>query len=100
MALRKITLPDDGFRVQGSGDVGCVRRNFVPPVPVGAYVVVVFRVEGYGQDCDGGALPYLANVTVDGETTGWRVADIGIGYDDGVLTVDHPSDLLRLAEEK
>lgn len=98
MALHRTLPPDDGFRREGDQLV-VVRRDFVPPVPEGSYVVMVFRVTGYDPDSDGAALARVARVGLDGQPTGWEESgvDVGLGHED-ILTVDHPSDLLGMAQ--
>lgn len=75
------------------------KRDFVPPVPIGSYVVMVFQVAGYTPDCDGSALAQLKQVDLNGKETGWDADHIGL-YPDTDLVVDHPSDLLAIVEKK
>ena len=69
----------------------------VERVPVGTYVVKVFRVTGYDQDCDGSLMARLANVGADGESSGWEVTHIGL-YPDSTWVVDGPDELDRLTQ--
>lgn len=73
-----------------------LKRDFAPPVPIGAYVVMVARVVGYDPDCDGSAMARLEFVDREGETTGWTQGNIGL-YPETELLVDHPHDLWDIA---
>jgi len=68
------------------------RRDPVEPVPVGTYIVMVFRVTGYDPDCDGSLMARLEHVDRRGEPTGWEPTHLGM-YPDTGLVVDHPSEL-------
>jgi hypothetical protein len=68
------------------------RRNGIEPVPVGTYVVMVFRVTGYDKDCDGSLMARLENVDRHGEETGFETTNIGLAPD-SELIVEHPSKL-------
>jgi hypothetical protein len=68
------------------------RCDPVEPVPVGAYVAMVFRVTGYDPDCDGHLMARLENVGADGKSTGWEESAIGL-YPDSAWIVDGPGEL-------
>ena len=68
------------------------RRDPVEVVPVGTYVVKVFRVTGYDPDCDGSLMARLESVDKEGEATGWEVNCIGL-YPDTSLIIDDPKEL-------
>lgn len=92
---RRIEEKDDNFRVVNNGGIGVIRRDFVPPVPVGSCIVKVFRVTGYSRDCDGSAMARLANVDFQGQETGWVADSLGL-YPDSTLVVDYPSEVVKL----
>lgn len=69
-----------------------LRRDPVEPVPVGAYVAMVFRVAGYDPDCDGSLMARLENVGADGETTGWNQNCLGL-HPDNTWVIDGPGEL-------
>lgn len=92
---RRIEEEYDNFRVVYKGGIRVVRRDFVPPVPVGSYVVKVFRVTGYDPDCDGSAMARLEAVNFEGEPTGSIMGYLGL-YPDTALVVDHPSEVTKL----
>lgn len=71
------------------------RVDPVEPVPVGTYIVKVFRVTGYDPDCDGSLMARLANVDRNGEETGWDPTHLGLTPTTD-LVVDHPSELWEL----
>jgi hypothetical protein len=79
-----VRLPDTPFIVP--------RRESIEPVPVGTYVVMVFRVTGYDKDCDGSLMARLEQVDRNGEETGWEQTHIGL-YPNTDLVVEHPSKL-------
>lgn len=90
----EITAEQENFRtvpVPGMRAI-TVRRDPVEPVPVGTYVVKVFRVTGYDPDCDGSLMARLANVDRNGDETGWEAKHLGL-YPDAALTVDNPGEL-------
>ena len=99
MLKRLPKKPDDNFRLVPVGTDGhgmtyaTTRRDFMPPIPVGSYVVTVFRVVGYTPDCDGSAMAQLEQVDMGGEPTGWEAKNIGL-YENTDLVIDHPSELL------
>jgi hypothetical protein len=68
----------------------------VERVPVGTYVVKVFRVTGYDPDCDGSLMARLDNVGADGKSSGWEVTHLGL-YPDSTWVIDGPGELDRLA---
>lgn len=88
MALRPV-----GFQMHTG------RRDPVEPVPVGSYVVMVFRVTGYDPDCDGSLMARLEQVDKEGDATGWSPNQLGL-YPDTDLIVDAPGELWNLAEKK
>ncbi len=67
-------------------------RTLTPPVPVGAIVLVAFRVTGYDRDCDGTLMARLENVDVHGEATEWEENAIGL-YPDTAWTIDNLNEL-------
>ena len=70
----------------------------VEPEPIGQYVVCVFQITGYDQDCDGSALARLMAVDKDGKHTGAELTDVGL-YPDDTLVVLHPNALWSEAEK-
>lgn len=102
--LRRLPKVDENVRLEPVGrnvegnTIARVKRDFVPPLPVGSYIVTVFRVAGYTPDCDGSAMARLENVGFDGEPTGWVGENIGL-YEDCVLVVDHPGNLLTFIQK-
>ena len=98
--LHPFEPPDDNARVVPlAPGLATLKRDFVPPVPVGTYVVLVARVTGYDQDCDGSAMARLEFVDRHGETTGWQANAVGL-YPETELLVDHPGDLWEIAEHR
>lgn len=95
--LREITAAEENFRLEELAPrMSFVRRDFVEPVPVGSYVAIVFKVTGYGRDCDGSALARLVHVDKDGEESGWTENNIGL-YPDSEVVLDSPGELHALA---
>lgn len=99
--VRKITAEEENFRTEpfaaGPGyNIHTSRRDPVEPVPVGTYVVMVFRVTGYDPDCDGSLMARLEQVDRHGECTGWTPSHLGL-YPDTDLTIDRPDELWWLA---
>lgn len=97
----EITAEQENFRMEPlspllSERVVTIRRDPIEPVPVGSYVVKVFRVVGYDPDCDGSLMARLANVDRDGEETGWEPSQLGLDPS-LALVVDHPSELWGVA---
>jgi len=95
--VREITAEEENHRFEplasGPGlNAVTSRRDPVEPVPVGTYIVKVFRVTGYDPDCDGSLMARLANVNRNGEESGWEPTQLGL-YPDSTLVVDHPSEL-------
>lgn len=84
----------ENFRME---PITAIRRDPIEPVPVGTYIVKLFRVEGYDQDCDGSLMARLANVDCNGEETGWTPHSLGVGPNDS-LVVDDPGELWRLVK--
>ena len=74
-----------------------------PPVPVGSYVAIVFRVDGYTRDCDGTYLAKLSNVSKwNGriEESGWSQTGIGIGGDSSLdVLLENPEELKKLCND-
>lgn len=99
MSVRRLPEVDDGFRLEPTGPFLIVRRNFVPPVPVGSLVVRTFRVTGWGRDCDGSALATVEAVDRYGQASGWTQACVGLDSDSWWL-VDHPDDLDAVAVDR
>lgn len=68
--------------------------------PVGSYVAVVFRVDGYdadvGETSETATMARLTNVGFDGEETGWKANCIGL-YNSCTVVVGNPNDLLTPA---
>lgn len=90
--VRTISAEEENFRVEVVGEMRppVIRRDPVEPEPIGTYVVQVFRVSGYDQDCDGSLMARMENVDNEGNTTGWCVDKIGLSWND-TLVVDHPA---------
>lgn len=93
----KITAEQENYRYEplaiGPGFNAVMgRRDPVEPVPVGTYIVKVFRVTGYDPDCDGSLMARLAHVDRHGQDTGWEPTHLGL-YPDSNLVVEHPSEL-------
>ncbi len=105
MGIRRapyITAEQENYRLVPFYDSPGVRgltpkRDPVEPVPIGTYVVKVFRVTGYDPDCDGSLMARLENVGADGEATGWEVAHLGL-YPETTWIVDEPGELDRLSQ--
>lgn len=103
--LRTFERPDENDRVvplfpDGKmAQMSTVKRDFVPTVPVGSYVVMVARVTGYDPDCDGSAMARLEFVDRNAKPNGWRTDSIGL-YPESDLLVDHPNDLWRVASQE
>lgn len=83
------------FDVPGRDNISTIRRDFVPPVPIGTYVAMVFRVVGYDPDCDGSAMAHLERVDRNGEATGWESRNHGL-YASTDVVLDGPGDLHEL----
>ena len=66
----------------------------VEPEPIGTYIVMVFKIEGYRPDCDGSLMAEIECVDKDGNGTGWTENSIGL-YPDSTLVIDHPSSLWK-----
>lgn len=103
MSLRRlptITAEQENFRLERDPSSGFsfVRRDPVEPVPVGTYVVEVYKVVGYDRDVDGSLMARLESVDRDGEETGSTQGEVGL-YPDTVVVVDHPRDLFELVEQ-
>lgn len=97
----KITAEQENARfvplAEGTGfHAVTIKRDPIQPVPVGTYVVKVFRVTGYDPDCDGSLMARLAQVSRNGEETGWEPTHLGISPDSSLI-VDDPGELWRLA---
>lgn len=91
--MPEITREQENFRLESlDGNFKVVRRDPVEPVPVGTYVVKVFRVTGYDKDCDGSLMARLAAVDSYGQTTGWAPTNLSL-YPNNTLVVNHPSEL-------
>jgi hypothetical protein len=93
----KITSEQENYRLEplasGPGFNAMMgRRDPVEPVPVGSYIVQVFRVTGYDPDCDGSLMARLAAVDRGGCETGWEPTHLGL-YPDTALVVDSPGEL-------
>lgn len=89
-----ITPEQENFRVVPVPGLAMttIRRDPVEPVPVGSYVAVVFRVDGYDKDCDGSLMARLSQVDADGDPTGWEVAQVGL-YPGTEWALDRPDEL-------
>lgn len=85
------------FAVGSGFNAVTVKRDFVKPVPEGTYIAMVFRVVGYGQDCDGSALVEVECVDQHGEPTGWGSNALGLHADVDVV-LDGPGDLHDLID--
>lgn len=100
--VRKITEEEENFRLETTERfgprVGFVRRDYVEPEPVGTYIAMVFRVEGYTKDCDGSAMVTLAHVNRHGDDTGWRPNSLDLNPESEVV-LDHPAELHELLEQ-
>jgi hypothetical protein len=95
--VREVTAEEENFRVVNAHPVDSpmfktIKRDPVMPEPVGTYVVMCFRIDGYDQDCDGSLMARLTQVDMEGRTTGWSVDSIGL-YPDTDLVVEHPAKL-------
>lgn len=95
--------PDQNARLEpfaeGAGfNAVTVRRDFVKPVPEGTYVAMVFRIVGYGRDCDGSAMAEVEHVNRHGEPTGWGSNALGL-YSDTDVVLDGPGDLHDLIQD-
>lgn len=96
--IPEITSEMENFRLEPIGAIpngARIKRDPVEPVPVGTYVVKVFRVAGYDPDCDGSLMARLEAVDKDGRATGWQPDSIGL-YPDTSLVVDDPNELWAL----
>lgn len=95
----EITAEHENFRVEQHPDLYLNRilRDPVEPVPVGTIVALIFRVDGYDQDCDGSLMARLARIDAGGNITGWRAKRIGLHPDDAWV-LDGPFALDRVAE--
>jgi len=89
--IREISDDEEGFRTERKGAFEVIRRKPVQPVPVGSFVMLVFRVEGYDPDCDGSLMARLARVDREGRDTGWEPFAIGLDHETAVQ-VDAPGD--------
>jgi hypothetical protein len=99
----EITAEQENYRLEplasGPGFTAVMgRRDPVEPVPVGTYIVKVFRVTGYDPDCDGSLMARLAGVDRHGKATGWEQTHLGLDPD-STLIVDTPGDLWAEVEE-
>lgn len=94
-----VTAEEERFRIEPIPGTtsGIVARDFVEPVPVGTLIAMVFRVTGYGRDCDGSALAHVEQVSSDGDGTGWEEHAIGL-YPTTCALVDDAKDVLIVAE--
>lgn len=107
MSLRpvpEITAEQENFRTEvlyedASHRMLTSRRDPVEPVPVGTYVVMVFRVTGYDPDCDGSLMGRFEAVDRHGNRTGWEPTHLGL-YPDTDLVVDHPNELWEIADRQ
>lgn len=79
---REISAEEENFRIEpmaASGRFFFVRRDPVEPEPVGAIVLLAFRVTGYDQDCDGSLMARLDAVDMeDVEETGMSLDSVGL----------------------
>lgn len=91
--VREIKAEEENFRLEPVPGLGRIlKRDPVEPEPVGTYVVMCFRIDGYDPDCDGSLMARLSQVDMEGRTTGWSVDSIGL-YPDTDLVVEHPANL-------
>jgi hypothetical protein len=96
--IRQITAEEENFRLEPFGPGALkVRRDGIPPVPVGAIVAKAFLITGYDRDVDGSLMARLAAIDSSGEATGWEVDRVGL-YPDSAWELDGPSELADLAE--
>jgi hypothetical protein len=93
----EITAEQENFRLEpiGPGAV-TIRRDPVEPVPVGSYIVRVFKITAYDPDCDGSLMARLAAVDKHGAETGAEEFGHGL-YPDAELVIDDPEELWRIA---
>ena len=91
--VRRVTAEEEDFRIETAvpgnpqlSHFGVIKRDMVKPEPEGTIVLMAFRVTGYDQDCDGGAMARLEHIDKDGETTGWTPDKIGL-YPEADLVV-------------
>jgi hypothetical protein len=91
--IPEISPEQENFRLEEIAPrMTTIRRDPVEPVPVGTYVVRVFRVTGYDPDCDGSLMARVEAVDFDGQATGWTQDRLGITPDSWVA-LDSPQDL-------
>ncbi len=97
MSVRRVPDVDERMWLEHrDGGYAVVRREFVAPVPVGILIARIFRVTGWGRDCDGSALAELAEVDVDGQATGWEPFGVSVSSRSSWI-VESAADLDRLA---
>lgn len=97
--IRKFVKPDEAVHLERITDnVSFARHEYVEPLPIGTYVIRVFRIVEFVQDADGSAMVNLESVDRHGDHTGWYPGNMGV-YEDSTLVVDNPQDLWDIAEE-
>ncbi len=97
--IPEVTAEAERFRLERRGPFLTPRRDPIEPVPVGSFVVMVFRVTGYDPDCDGSLMARVAHVDREGEPTGWEARALGL-YPDSTVQIDAPAELWGLATEE
>jgi hypothetical protein len=86
--VREIGATEENFHVVGIAQgvrFGVIRRDPVEVEPVGAIVLMAFRVAGYEPDLDGSMMARLEAIDKDGEATGWTPKRIGLCHDVGLV---------------
>lgn len=69
-----------------------LKKDPVEPVPPGTLVALIFRVEGYDQDCDGSLMARLGRIHADGGETGWHPTALSLSPD-CTWVIDSPGEL-------
>ncbi len=97
--VRDITPEEEEFRLEEiAPNMSMVKRNPVELIPVGTIILIPFRIEKYGNDCDGSLLAHLANLNVYGDGTiddsGWEQS--GISIDSNTCLVISQDGLVKL----
>lgn len=95
--VREITAEEENFRLESleGTPASFVKRDAVEPEPVGTYIVMVFQITGYDQDCDGSLMMRANHVDKDGKNSGWEVSHLGL-YPEVNLVVESPQVLWDL----
>lgn len=98
--VKEITAEEENFRTEQlpPNNFNVIRRDSIEPVPVGTYVVKIFKVTGYDKDCDGSLMARLENITKEGESTGWDADSLSL-YPESSWIVESPNDIDNLAKE-